>query len=108
MKWDYCKCSIFIMRSFFLVSYDVTDDKRRSRIAKLMLGYGERIQQSVFCCQLNPREMLHLKEDIKQLIHPDDDQVLFLNAGSVIGFNPLPELQYIGRTWKPEIRAQII
>ena len=96
------------MRNFFLVSYDISDDKRRSRIARLMLGYGERIQQSVFCCQLNKREMLRLQEEIKQLIHHADDQVLFLNAGAVIGYNPLPEFQYIGRTWKPETRAQIV
>ena len=96
------------MRRFFLVSYDIVNDKRRSRIAKLMLGYGERIQYSVFCCQLNQREILRLQEDIKQIIHTDEDQVLFLNAGKVIGQNPLPELQYIGRTWIPEARVQIV
>ncbi|MGI6496948.1 MAG: CRISPR-associated endonuclease Cas2 [Kiritimatiellia bacterium] len=41
------------MRRFYLVSYDIPDDKRRARVFKLMRGWGERVQYSVFCCQLN-------------------------------------------------------
>mgnify|MGYP002748130839 FL=1 len=31
-----------------LIAYDIPDDKRRGRIAKLLLTYGDRIQYSVF------------------------------------------------------------
>lgn len=36
-------------KNLFLISYDISDDKKRNRIAKLLEQYGyERIQYSVF------------------------------------------------------------
>jgi CRISPR-associated protein Cas2 len=96
------------MRRFYIVSYDIQDDRRRSKIAKLLSGWGDRIQYSVFCCQLNPRERLRLEEGLKGLIKQNEDQAIFLDAGIVKGEHPEPEIVYIGKTWKPEPRIQII
>jgi CRISPR-associated protein Cas2 len=49
------------MRRVFLVSYDIPDDKRRNRVFKLLTGWGDHVQYSVFCCQLNPRECHQLE-----------------------------------------------
>jgi CRISPR-associated protein Cas2 len=38
---------------FYLVSYDIPDDRRRTRLAKLLKDYGGRVQYSVFECLLN-------------------------------------------------------
>jgi len=96
------------MRRFFLVSYDIPDDRRRTRIFKLLHGWGERVQYSVFCCQLNPRERHRLMDELKKHMNQDEDQTLLLDAGSVEGEHPLPEIDYIGKTWKPEPRSQIV
>ncbi|GHV22606.1 CRISPR-associated endoribonuclease Cas2 [Planctomycetales bacterium] len=96
------------MRRFYLISYDITDDKRRTRVFKLLDGWGDRVQFSVFCCQLNRREKLRLAEQLKPLINQKDDQVLFLDAGAVSGEEPLPTIGYLGRIWKPEPRCQIV
>jgi CRISPR-associated protein Cas2 len=32
----------------YVVAYDVTSDRRRSRLAKCLQGYGRRVQSSVF------------------------------------------------------------
>jgi CRISPR-associated protein Cas2 len=37
----------------YVISYDIPDDKRRKKIADLLEGYGQRVQYSVFECQLN-------------------------------------------------------
>ena len=37
-----------------LIAYDVTSDRRRSKIARLLANHGERIQYSVFECELIP------------------------------------------------------
>jgi len=37
----------------WVVCYDVVDDRRRYRIMKTMTGYGDRVQYSVFECELN-------------------------------------------------------
>jgi CRISPR-associated protein Cas2 len=96
------------MRHFYLVSYDIDDDKRRAHVAKCLEGYGERVQYSVFCCQLNARECLRLYGELKELLNEKEDQVLFVIAGSVLGENPLPELRYIGKKWKPLNRTQVV
>lgn len=96
------------MRRFFLVSYDVSDDKRRNKVAKRLLDYGERVQYSVFCCQLNARELLRLRMELKSDMNERDDQVLFADVGPVNGEYPKPDITYEGRTWSPIPRTQIV
>lgn len=95
-------------RKFFIVSYDVTDDRRRTRIFKTMADFGDRVQYSVFCCQLNPRERLQMENRLKEVLHQGDDQVMVVEAGKVEGQNPEPDVDYLGRGWKPEARSQIV
>jgi CRISPR-associated protein Cas2 len=95
-------------RRFYLVSYDVADDKRRTRVFKLLRDTGDRVQYSVFCCQLNPRELHALKEAVRERLDREEDQTLFLDAGVVDGQRPEPEISFVGRKWEPEIRSQIV
>ncbi|MFI8774620.1 CRISPR-associated endonuclease Cas2 [Gordonia sp. NPDC062954] len=37
-----------------LVAYDITEDRRRARLAALLQAWGDRIQYSVFICHLPP------------------------------------------------------
>lgn len=96
------------MRKFYFISYDITDDKRRNRVARILLDYGERVQYSVFCCQVNKRELLKLQKSLKIEINNNEDQILFLQAGMVQGQSPAPTLLSLGKSWKPEPRVQII
>ncbi len=96
------------MRRFYLVSYDIIDDKRRNKVFKILMDYGDRVQYSVFCCQLNERELLALQEKLRTRIHMTEDQVLFVDAGPVFSSQPMPDILYLGRTWAPEPRVQII
>ena len=95
-------------RRFYIVSYDVTDDRRRTRLAKRLRDFGDRVQYSVFCCQLNPRERVRMLAEIKPCLHRDEDQVLIVDAGPVEGQKPEPDVEYIGRVWAPEQRSQIV
>ena len=95
-------------RRFILVSYDITDDRRRNRIVKTLLDYGDRIQYSVFCCQVNRRELHRLKELLKKSSIPKDDRILFVDAVKVDHQKPTPEISYIGQKWVPEERCQIL
>ncbi|MEW6140284.1 MAG: CRISPR-associated endonuclease Cas2, partial [Thermodesulfobacteriota bacterium] len=38
---------------FVVVCYDVVDDRTRTRLAKLMQNYGNRVQKSVFECTVD-------------------------------------------------------
>src|SRR5574344_2109815 len=47
-----------------LIIYDVTDDKKRYRIAKKLKGYGEWVQRSAFECHLTLRQYEKMINDI--------------------------------------------
>ena len=40
-----------------VVSYDVPDDRRRTRLAHILKDFGERVQYSVFECRLDERAL---------------------------------------------------
>ena len=95
-------------RRFVLIGYDVTSDRRRARIAKTLHDYGDRIQYSIFCCQVNARELLRLKGLLGERVSAEDDRILFIDAGEVKGQKPTPDVSYIGQAWNPEERSQIV
>jgi CRISPR-associated protein Cas2 len=43
---------------FYIVSYDITDDRKRTKVAKTMLDFGTRVQYSVFECIINEEKLL--------------------------------------------------
>ncbi|MFZ4681586.1 MAG: CRISPR-associated endonuclease Cas2 [Terrimicrobiaceae bacterium] len=70
-----------------LVTYDVatsTDggQKRLRRVAKICLDYGQRVQFSVFECQINPAQYVELKNRLGREIDPDKDSLRFYNLGA--------------------------
>ncbi|MCC6751960.1 MAG: CRISPR-associated endonuclease Cas2 [Deltaproteobacteria bacterium] len=73
------------MRQTYIVAYDICDPKRLRKVFKLMRGWGDHLQLSVFQCELNPRELVELRAGLGQLLHHDEDQVLFVNVGPVEG-----------------------
>ena len=95
-------------RRFYFVSYDIADDRRREGVYKLLLGYGDHVQFSVFCCQLNDRERVCLRRALSEAINHDKDQALILDAGSVEGAKPAPEIEAVGQPYTPHVRCQIV
>jgi len=61
----------------FVIAYDVASDRRRNAIAKLLLSFGERVQYSVFECDLSPQRLALLQARLSALIHPKKDRVNF-------------------------------
>ncbi|EKV01089.1 CRISPR-associated protein, Cas2 family [Leptolyngbya sp. PCC 7375] len=56
-----------------LVVYDITDDKRRNKLATFLEGYGRRVQYSVFECFLSLADMQTLHQQIARRVKPDED-----------------------------------
>ncbi len=88
------------MRRCYLVCYDIRDSKRLQRVHKVLKGYGEHWQLSVFFCVLKDIDLVRLQNDLKEQINYKEDQVLILDLGpnekdareaaTVLG-QPLPE-----------------
>ena len=73
------------MRHTYVVTYDICDPKRLRKVYKLMLGWGDHLQLSVFQCELSHRELVELRVQLDCIIKPTEDQVLFVNLGTVEG-----------------------
>jgi CRISPR-associated protein Cas2 len=69
------------MRHTYVVSYDVSDPKRLRKVFKLMRGYGDHLQLSVFRCDLNARELVELRSKLGTIIHATEHQVLSSTSG---------------------------
>ena len=73
------------MRTSYLVSYDISDDKRLRQVFKIMRGYGDHLQYSVFECQLTATDVARCRADLAEIINYAEDQVLFVNLGPAEG-----------------------
>lgn len=69
------------MRNTFLVSYDVTSDRRRNKVFKKLRGFGDHVQFSVFLCDLTRKERVKLEAEVTELIQHREDQVLVVDLG---------------------------
>lgn len=58
-----------------VVSYDIIDTRRRTRLARLLLTYGTRVQKSIFEMYLEEKELPVLIKRIERLISPEKDSV---------------------------------
>lgn len=47
-----------------VVSYDISDDKRRRRVVKVMESYGYRVQYSVFECDLTSKQLRQMQKEL--------------------------------------------
>ena len=55
-----------------LVTYDISDDKRRNRVSELLEGYGIRVNFSVFECVLTQEKLDKVTREIQNLISKMD------------------------------------
>lgn len=60
---------------FYVVSYDIPDNARRARLAKVLKNYGERVQLSVFECILDRRLHELMVRRISKTIEEEEDRV---------------------------------
>jgi len=95
------------MRRRYVISYDISDDKRRTKVFELLLGNGDHVQYSVFLADLSQRELIVLRTKLLQLINERDDQVLIIDLGNERrSFDT--SLEVIGRSYQPSSRSMVV
>lgn len=62
-------------RGFYLLAYDIADDKRRLKIAKACESVAERVQNSVFEAHLEAGELNQLVQRTKKIMKPEEDSL---------------------------------
>jgi len=96
-----------VRRWLYLISYDIgvgsnaagggaaedaAANRRRNRIAKILLGYGERVQRSVFECVLTNAQYGKLRQRLERWVNLQQDSVRYYNLGPATQ----PHVQIVG------------
>lgn len=59
----------------FLIAYDISSDRRRNRVAKLLQSWGYRIQESVFQLRTSRADLDEIISDLEKIVDSKDDVV---------------------------------
>ena len=62
---------------YVVVTYDVPEDKRRTKIHKILKSYGQWMQYSVFECDLTNTQYAKLRSRLSKIIKPEQDSIHF-------------------------------
>jgi CRISPR-associated protein Cas2 len=90
----------------YIVSYDIGDPKRWRRVFRLMHGYGEWLQLSVFQCRLSRRRHAELIALLDGIIHHSEDHIVSLDVGAVDRIEP--RVVSLGKDFKAIEREPVI
>lgn len=90
----------------YLVTYDIRDDKRWRRVFRLMKGFGEWLQLSVFQCRLSRRRHAELLQLLDNLVNHRVDALLIIDLGPADKVKP--RVVALGEKFEAVAREPII
>ncbi len=64
------------IRRWYLVMYDIRDDKRWREIYSTVRGWGDRLQYSVFRLSLSDRDREKLRWELSQILKEEDSLLM--------------------------------
>ncbi|WP_322797236.1 CRISPR-associated endonuclease Cas2 [Tepidiforma sp.] len=70
-----------MQRRRYLVAYDIADDRRLRDVYREMVGWGVRLQYSVYLCDLSKPELIRMRRRLLELIVPEKDSVAIFDLG---------------------------
>jgi len=79
----------------YLVTYDISDDRRWRATFRLLHGYGEWLQLSVFQCRLTRTRHAELLDRLATAISGSEDHVLVIDLGAAEQVEP--RVQSLGK-----------
>ncbi|MDP3453139.1 MAG: CRISPR-associated endonuclease Cas2 [Bacteroidales bacterium] len=65
------------MKQFIVVAYDISDDRRRQKVVKILVNYGVRSNYSVFECVLTETQVNTMKNRLEKIVESKSDCVLY-------------------------------
>lgn len=77
---------------FIVVCYDIPSNKRRNKVAQTLEGFGYRVQESVFECEVSAEQYGKMKQKIMKRIETKEDSVRYYNLCT----NCLTKIEIVG------------
>lgn len=90
----------------YIVAYDISDAKRWRRVFKIMNGYGEWLQLSIFQCRLNRARHAELVAMLDEIIHHGQDHLVLIDVGRAE--KVAPKVISLGKKFKAVQRGPVI
>jgi CRISPR-associated protein Cas2 len=90
----------------YIVAYDISEPKRWRKLFKLMNGYGEWLQLSVFQCRLDRRRLVELRAGVEEVIRRGHDHVLIIDLGPAESV--APKVTSLGKAFTGIERSPVI
>ena len=92
-----------------LVTYDVNTEtgagrRRLRRVARACLDYGQRVQHSVFECEVTPAQWAVLRARLMGEIEPTLDSLRFYRLGA----EGRRRLEHVGAKPTPDLEAPLV
>jgi CRISPR-associated protein Cas2 len=69
------------MRRCYLVTYDIRHPRRWRRVFRLMKGFGEHWQFSVFFCVLKDIDRVRMQTQLEEAMNLKEDQTVIIDLG---------------------------
>jgi CRISPR-associated protein Cas2 len=91
-------------RHRWLVAYDICDDTRLRKVYDIVRSHGDRLQYSVFLCDLDPIEKLGLLSELRPVIDHRVDSIVLIDLGQPGRPNSTP-IEHIGIGPPPALPA---
>jgi CRISPR-associated protein Cas2 len=66
-----------VAKQFYIIAYDISGNKRRRKVAKILEMYGVRMNKSVFECFVVPDSFKKIQALIAEIIERKKDSVLY-------------------------------
>jgi CRISPR-associated protein Cas2 len=73
---------MLVLISYDINTIDVGGQKRLRNVSKMCLDYGQRVQFSVFECEVDPSQWVFLKSQLLNIINSQKDSIRFYMLGS--------------------------
>lgn len=68
-------------RHCYVVTYDISSPKRWRQVYRVMLGFGEHVQLSVFRCDLTESQRTRMRNLLAEELDHSADQVIIVDVG---------------------------
>jgi CRISPR-associated protein Cas2 len=80
----------------YLVMYDIRDPKRLRRVHEVAVDFGERLQYSVYVCDLTRQQLVGFRAKVRAEMHLREDSLSIFDLGPAAG-RVARRVEHVGR-----------
>ena len=97
------KAKISSQTTCYVIAYDISDNRRRTKVHKILVGFGKWTQYSLFECFLTRKQLVLLRSKLAEHLVEQQDSVRFYQlcancverVETVGGPPPIEELLFV-------------